>query len=84
MSPEHRSRARLYGWKSSGLTEKLQLTCVGHPGGYQLVQHVLWDGSAVPVVAGHPPQGLLLPNPVLEDLRRHLHEVRLHLGSTEF
>lgn len=60
------------------------LTSVGYSGCDQFVEQVVWDRGAVLVVARHSSQGLLLPNPVLKHLRRHLHKVRLHQGSTEF
>lgn len=60
------------------------LTSVGYSGCNQFVEQVVWDRGAVLVVAGHSPQRLLLPNPVLKHLRRHLHKVCLYQGSTEF
>lgn len=59
------------------------LTCVGHSGRYQLVQHAVRDWCSVFVVSGHSSQRLLLPHPVLKHLGGHLHKVRLHLGPTE-
>lgn len=59
------------------------LTCVGHSRCYEFIQQAVWDRAAIFVVAGHPPERLFLPNPVLQHLRRHLHKVCLHLRPTE-
>lgn len=62
----------------------MRLTSVGDSGRDQFVEQSVRDRAAVLVVAKHSPQRLLLPNPVLEHLRGHLHEVGLHQGSAEF
>lgn len=58
-------------------------TRVGLPGLDEFLQQLLGDGAAGPEVLGHPQQRLLLPHPVLQHLRRRLHEVPLHVRSAE-
>lgn len=43
-------------------------TCVGLPGLDELLEQLLGDGAARPVVLRHPEQRLLLPHPVLQHL----------------
>lgn len=54
-------------------------TCVGLPRLDELLEQLLGDGAAGLVVLGHPEERLLLPHPVLQHLRRRLHEVPLHV-----
>lgn len=58
-------------------------TGVGEPGLDEFVEQLVGDGVSGLVVSGHPLQRLLLPNPVLQHLRRSLHKVPLHMSPTE-
>lgn len=58
-------------------------TGVGEAGLDEFVQQLVGDGVAGLVVSGHPEQRLPLPDPVLQHLRRSLHEVPLHMSPAE-
>lgn len=58
-------------------------TGVGEAGLDEFVEQLLWDSVAGLVVFGHPLQRLLLPHPVLQHLRRSLHEIPLHVSPAE-
>lgn len=64
-------------------TSCLVPTGVGEAGLDEFVEQLVGDGVAGLVVFGHPQQRFLLPNPVLQHLRRSLYEVPLHMSPAE-
>ena len=62
---------------------KVEHPCVGNPALDQFLQKVIRNRFPGFVMFGHPPEWLFLPAPVLQHLRRGLHEIPLHAGPTD-
>lgn len=59
------------------------VTCVSKSRLHEFVQKLLWNGVSCFVVLRHALQGLLLPDPVLQHLRRSFHKIPLHMSPAE-